>query len=224
MHPRDNVNLCRQRTDLGDLTAVRTFMILQDHFPYGFLLILIDCLSQKSKPFLILRKGFFQFLRNIFDIFFTHLLLVRKNCLFHLRRGNQLSDCRKEFFRYSAACVLMFGPANLRHNLIDKGNDRLIDFMGFINCLDHLILGNLIGSCLNHDYLLCGGSHSQIQVAVLPLLLGRIYHEFSVHHSHLGHGAGPVKRNVRNTGGDCGADHGYQLRAALGVNAHNHIV
>ena len=31
MHSGNNINLCGQRTDLGDRTAIRTLVILQDH-------------------------------------------------------------------------------------------------------------------------------------------------------------------------------------------------
>ena len=46
VYTRDDINLCGQRTNLGNLTAVRTLVILQDHLADSLLLVLIYSFTQ----------------------------------------------------------------------------------------------------------------------------------------------------------------------------------
>ena len=84
MHSGNQIHLCRQRTDLGHLTPVRTLSVFQNHFPHGFLLILVNRLIQYGQPFLIVRKCLFQTRRNLSDILLTHLLYVCEYRILHL--------------------------------------------------------------------------------------------------------------------------------------------
>ena len=94
----------------------------------------------------------------------------------------------------------MLRLAYLCNNLINKCNDRLIDLMCLIDRLDHLCLRNLIGTGLDHNNLLTGRSNSQLKIAFLPLLLGRIHNEFTIDQTHLCHCTWSVKWNIRNAG------------------------
>ena len=113
---------------------------------------------------------------------------------------------------------------NLCYDLVDKSNDRLIDLMSLINSLDHLCFRDLISACFDHDYLFGGRCYRQVQVTLLPLLLGRVNDKFSINHSNLCHCAGAVKGNIGNTCGNGGTQHGNQLRAAHRIHTHDHIV
>ena len=224
MHSGDDIHLCRQRTDLVDGTAIRTLVILQNHLADRFLLVLIDCLTQKRKPFFLIRERLLQLLRDLTDIFLTNLLYVREYCLFHLCGRNDLTDGCKQLLRNCTAGIGMLRLSNLSDNVIDECDQLLVHIMSQVDRFDHLLFRNLIGSGLDHDHLLRGGSNSQIQIPVFPLFLGRIDDEFTVNHSHLGHGAGTVKRNIRNACGDCGTDHGNQLRPACRVHGHHQVI
>ena len=224
MYPGNDVHFGCQRTDLGNLTAIGTLMILQNHLAHGLLLILIDRLSQQSEPLLLLSEGLLQLRRQVPDVLLSGLLVIREDCHFHLLRRHNLPDLLEHFLRDGAAGVGMLGLAHLSHDFVDKGDDGLVDLMGLVDGLNHLLLRNLVGAGLDHDDLLFGGSHGQVQVAVLPLLLGRIDYKLTVHHAHLGHGTGAVKGDVRNAGGNRRTQHGNQLRAAGGIHAHDHVV
>ena len=53
----------------------------------------------------------------------------------------------------------MLWLANLITDLIHKCDNCLVDIVALVDCLNHLILRNLIGSCFNHDDLfLCRGN------------------------------------------------------------------
>ena len=46
MYTRDDINFCSKLTDLGNLTAVRTLVIFQDHLTNGLLFILINSFAK----------------------------------------------------------------------------------------------------------------------------------------------------------------------------------
>ena len=117
----------------------------------------------------------------------------------------------------------MLRLANLFHDLIDKRDDRLVYIMALVDRLDHLVLRDLIGACLDHDHLLCCGCHGQLQITLVPLLLGRIHDELSVHHTHLRRCTRTCKRDIGNTGCNRGTKHSRNLRITLRINRHNHV-
>ena len=47
------------------------------------------------------------------------------------------------------------------NNTINKLNDLLVDRICLVDCLDHLLLGNFVGSCFNHHDFLRRGSDRQ---------------------------------------------------------------
>ena len=118
----------------------------------------------------------------------------------------------------------MLRLTNLLTDLVDKSNDGLVHIMALVNCLDHLLLRNHIGSGLDHDNLGGGRSYGKLKISIVPILLGWIHNKLSVLHTHLGHGTGTIEGNIGNSGSKCSSDHGYQLRTALRVYRHNHIV
>ncbi len=224
MNPGNDIHLRGKRTDLRDLPAVGTFVILQDHLAHGLLLILVHSLIQQGQPFFVLRKSLLQLFGDGPDISLPGLLVIGKHGLLHLLGRHQFTDPRRHILRDGAALILVLGFAHFRHNPVDESDDGLVDLVSLIDGLDHLLLRNLIGAGLNHDDFLPGGSHCQSQIPVFPLLLGRVYHELPIHKPHLGHGTGTVKRNVRNAGSHRRPQHCHQFRTAGRVHAHNHIV
>ena len=99
VNSRDDVCLRSQRTDLSDLTAIRTFVIFEDHLADSLLLVLIYSLAQNCKPLFLVGKSFFQFLCYLTDIFFSCLFIVREYGNFHFCRRYDLFDRCEKFFR-----------------------------------------------------------------------------------------------------------------------------
>ena len=90
----------------------------------------------------------------------------------------------------------MLWLTDLLYHLIDQRNDRLVDVMTLVDCFDHLVLRNLIGSCLDHDNLLSSRCNSQTKITVVPYLLAWVYDKLTVYHTHLGCCTWTVKWNI----------------------------
>ena len=118
----------------------------------------------------------------------------------------------------------MLGLSGFRNDPVDKFNNRLVDIVRHINRFNHLIFRYFIRAGFNHNNLLRGRSYGKHQIPVVPLGLGRVNNKLAVFHAHLRHRARAVKRNIRNTGRNCRAEHRHKLRAALRIHAHNHII
>ena len=224
MNSGNNVNLCCQGTNLRDLTTIRTLVILKDHLTYGLFLILIYCFAKDGKPLFLLGKCLFKLSGDVADVFLTSLLLIREYGSFHLLGRNNLLHLFEHFGRNCAAGIFMLLLTALCNDLINESDDGLVYFMCLVNGFDHLCLRDLICTGLDHDHFLTGGCDGKVQIAFLPLLLGRVHDQLAIDHTHLGHGTRAVERNIRNAGSDCGTDHCHQFRTALGIHAHYHIV
>ena len=134
---------------------------------------------------------------------------------------------RDEMYKIHRNCtagVCMFCFANFCNHLVDECVDGLVDLMSHVDCFQHLCFGNFVSACFDHDNLFHGGSNGQLQIALLPLFLGRVNHEFAVYQTDLSHCAGAVEGNVGNGGCDRRTQHCYQLRAACRINGKNQVV
>ena len=220
----DNVHLGRQRTDLAHRPAVGSLVVFENHFADGLLLILVNRLPQHRQPVFLLREGLLQLLGDLADILLTHLFLIGKHGLLHLFRGHDLFDSREQLLGNRAALVGVFWLSALFYDFVNEADDLSVYFMGFIDGLDHLGLRHLVGSGFDHNHLVPGGSHCQPQVRHRVLIQGGVHNQLPVNHADLGGGAGAVKGNVGNAGGNGGTQHGDYLRIALRIHGHNHVV
>ena len=139
-------------------------MILKNHLSYSLLLILVYSVANQRKPFFLLSKGLFQLFCNLLNIFLSGLLVVCKYSNLHLLSRNQFLYGLKKLIRDGTAHIFMLRLAALSNNCINKLNNFLIYFMGFENSLNHYILRHLVGSGLDHNYLLSGRGNSQRHV------------------------------------------------------------
>ena len=106
VNSRDQIHFCCKRTDLCDLTSVRTFVIFED--------ILRTVFDTDKQPHPV-RSAILRYLQiflksgcDLADIFFSCLLVVCEYSLFHFFRRNDLADCRKQLFRYCAGSYICF--------------------------------------------------------------------------------------------------------------------
>ena len=196
VYSRNNIHFRRKGPDLIQCPAVRTLMIFQDHLAHRFLLILVYRLTQHRKIFFVLRKCLLQLSRDISDILLTHLLLIREDSCLHLLRCYDLLHILEHLLRNRTTFIGMLRLTHFRNDLIDKFNDRLIHLMCFIDRLQHSVFRHFIRTRLYHHHFLCRRSNRHLQIAFIPLLLGRIHDQLSVHHSHLRHCTGSVERDI----------------------------
>ena len=117
--------------------------------------------------------------------------------------------------------IVELGLADLGDHLIDELDLLLVFLVGLLDGLEHLIVGNLVGAGLDHDHLLAGGDHGDVQIGDLALLAGGVDDQLTVHKAHL-HGAHrAVPGNVGNGEGGGGADEGGDLGRAVMIHSHD---
>ena len=126
MDSRNDINLSSQWTDLCDLSAIWTLVILQNHLTNCLLLVLVNSLIKDCQPVFLICKCLFKLLLDLADVLLTYLLLVCEDCLFHCCRWNKLLDCLKQLFRNCAACIRMLWLTTLSYDLIDKRDYLLV--------------------------------------------------------------------------------------------------
>ena len=223
VNSRDDVCLRSQRTDLSDLTAVRTFVIFEDHLADSLLLVLIYSLTENGKPLFVICKSFFQLVCDLADIILTCLFVIGEYGNLHLFRRNDLLDLIKEFLRYCTGLVGMFLFSALSYDLVDEFNDLLVYFVSLVDGFDHLVFRNLVGSGLDHDNFLSCGSYGKLKVRNCLLCKCRVDDELAVDHANLCGCTWAVKWDIRNTGCNGRTKHSRDLRIALRINRHNHV-
>ena len=111
--------------------------------------------------------------------------------------------------------------AALGHDAVDEGDDLLDLHVSGLDGVQHGVLIDLIGTGLDHDDLVHGSGDGQGQVALLALLLGGVQDDLAVHQTHLHAADGAVPGDLGHSGDQRSADHAGDLRAAVGVQAHD---
>ena len=118
----------------------------------------------------------------------------------------------------------MFLFSTLGNDLVNECNHLLIDFMCRKNCFDHLIFRYFICTGFDHDDFFSGRCNRQSHIRNLTLCGGRIEYELTIDQTYLCGSSRSVKRDIRNSSCDRRTKHCSQLRAAVRVNRHNHVV
>ncbi len=163
MYSGNQIHFCCQRTDFCDGTSIRSLVIFQDHLADGLLLELIQRICYQLQPLWMgLFITFTQLCVQLVHILLSGLLVICKDSHFHLLRCDEIYHILVHIFRYLAAGIGKLLLAAFCHDGVDERNDLFVHFMCLEDCLDHHILGNLIGTSLDHDDLLSGGSNGQL--------------------------------------------------------------
>ncbi len=224
MDSGNDINLGCQRADLCEQTAVRSLVILENHLADGLLLVLIDRIAQLSKVLLIVRKCFLHPVSDLCDSLLAGLLIIGEAGLFHLFRRDNLLHVLKHLLRNRDGIIFLLRLADFLADLVDEGNQLLVDRICLIDVVDHILLGDLICAGLDHHDTVCRGSNGQAKIALVPLLLARVDDNIAVDKAYLRGSARSGKRDIGNRGRNRGADHGKKLRSALRVNTEDHAL
>ena len=224
VYSRDNIDLSCQRTDLVDGSSIRALVVFQNHLADGLLLVLVNSLIQNGQPLFVISKSLCQPILDGADVGLTNLLHICEYSLFHLLGGYDLTDGCKQLFRNRAAGIAVLLFAALGNDLVNNLDDLLIQRMTCKNGFDHLCLRHFVGACLDHDHFLTGRCNGQMQIGQFVLRIAGIEYKLTVDHAHLTHGAGAVKRDVRDCSCNGRAKHGNNLRCALRIYRHDQIV
>ena len=197
MNRRKHVNFCRQGTDLGHLTAIRTLVVFQDHLADGLLLEFINSLIDQLHPLrMLLFVTLLQLILDLADIFLTNLFYICKYSLFHGLRSDEGNHVLVQILRYLKVLIFMFFFSALSNNLIKKFDDLSIYLVSLIDRFDHKVLRHFIGARLDHNHLFPCGRHCKCEVGNLSLISGRVYHQLAVHQTDLCRCRRSVKRDI----------------------------
>ena len=224
MNPRDEAGLRVQRTDLVECAAVGTLVVLQDHLAHGLLFILINGIAELCEIILVVGKRSLQPLGNLGDIGLALLLVICEDSDLHLFGSHDLLHVLEHLLRNGYRLIGLFCPAALRDDLIIEVQDFLVDSIRLVDVIDHVLLRNFLRTCLDHADTVAGGGDGQLQVSEIPVLLGRVDDDLSVHKADLCRYDRPRKRNIGNGGGKRSTHHGNELRPALGIDTHDHAL
>ena len=102
MYSGYDIHLSGKRSDLCDLSAVGSLVILEDHLSDSLLLILVYSIGDKSRPLLVVGKCLLYLLLYLAHSLLTSLLVIIKYSLFHLLGRDYLLYLLKERIRNSA--------------------------------------------------------------------------------------------------------------------------
>ena len=117
--------------------------------------------------------------------------------------------------------VVELGLADLGHHLVDESDLLLVLLVSGTDGLEHHVVRHLVGAGLDHDHLLAGGDHGDIQIADLTLLGVGVKHQLAVHQTHLQGGNRAVPGDVGDGQRGGGADEGGDLRGAVVIHGHD---
>ena len=196
MDSRNQIHLCLERTDLLDLTTIRSLVILQDHLTNGLLLVLIYGIRKLLKGILIICKCLLELSGHFSHVGITLLLVIGEYRLLHLFFRNDGLDLIEECLRNRIALIRCLFLTTLGDDGIEEADDLLIDLVCLIDGLDHLIIRDAVCTRLDHDDLIAGRCNGQIQIGYGLLCVGRVDDELTVDHTDLSGCAWTVPWNV----------------------------
>ena len=120
-----------------------------------------------------------------------------------------------------AGGVLELGLADVSDDGVDEDQQLLDLGVSLHDGLEHGVVVHFLGACLDHDHLLHGSGHGQLQIAHLALSLGGVDHDLTVHETHEHAADGAVPRNVGDGEGDGSTDHSGDLGGAVVIHGHD---
>ena len=224
VHSRNQTNLCMKRTNLCQLAAIRTLVILENHLANRLFLVLIYRIAKLRKVRIVSFEGSLESFCNLSDCSLAGLLVIREDRLLHLLLRNNLLDILEHLLRNRHGDVLLLGLADLALDEAVELNELLVNRICLVDIGNHICLRNLIGTCLNHQDAIRRGGNRQAKITLVPLLLAGVDDHLAVYKSHLRCRTGTGKRNIRNGCCQRCAHHGNQLRTALRIHTHNHAL
>ena len=152
MYCRKYINFCMKWTNLFYLTAIRTFVVFQNHLADCNFLKFVNSFINKGNPVLMLLCiTLFQTVFDTTDIFFTNLFYISKYSFFHSFRCNEINHVIPHIFRNIEMLILVFLFTTLSNNLVKELDNLSIQLMGTINCLNHRSFINFVCTGFNHD-------------------------------------------------------------------------
>jgi len=210
-----------QRADLVHAAAVHTFLVIQQPAAHYEFLRFVKALVNLSS--LIGINGIETLVNRVVNRFqagIADLFVVRVQCDADFIDGKRF-DGGHHFIRRMRGRIHKLRLADLSLDLLNEGNDLLVRLVAGHDAVKHHFVGNTLRSGFDHGDTAGGGSHGDGHFALATLLGTRVDDVFAVHISDGNAADRASPRNIGNRKRDGGADHGGDLRRAVGIDRHH---
>ena len=218
MHAGQDADLCGQRTDLVDATAIHTLALIQQPAADDVLLHLVADEVEVGVGQVGVLLG--DLVHDGQQGGVTHILVVGVHGGLEVVQI-LLLDGMEHIHIEAHDLKIDLRLAALGHDAVDEPDDLLDLHMSGLDGVQHGVLIHLVGTGLDHDDLVHGGGNGQGQVALSALLLRGVQDDLAVHQTHLHAADGAVPGDLRHGSDQRSADHAGDLGAAIGVKAHD---
>ncbi len=222
---RENTDLAGDRADLFKIAAVEALAAFEDQFADGFLLDVVEGVVDDERR---------DFLRAVFgDELFADFVLdgVARGFAVELARQEQRRDetVAGELFRIGEDFVGddlqrdgALGLADLRGELLLRGNLRLDDFLGVFQRGVEVGLGDFLGRAFIHDDVFFVADIDEVEIALGLFGMSRVRNEFAADAADARRAERPGPRNVGNHQRGARADDAQNIGIILAVRAQEH--
>ena len=228
MCSRQQTGLGPERTNLRQLSVVRTNSVIQNHRTNVLFLNVVQNFRNILFSF---RENFcemlFGFLLNRVHVGHAFLLLNSLDSGDHLLGGKFTNGCI-DFFRSLEYLVFHLFFAHFGNDFLDEFA-QLLDFLVTEHDgVQHFHFRNFVCAGLyHHDRFLCTGN-GQIDIGSHSLLVGRVNDQFAVYSADYNSGGRTIPRNIRCCQCNGRAQHCSDFRRAIVIHTpctcHNHYV
>ena len=217
----DEADLCCQRADLVEASAVHALAVFEQPAADNLLLHLVDQLAHDGGDVGVL-------LGEVLDdrVLDRHHARVAHVFVVGVERGHEVllaegEDLVKHIVIQLAGGVGELRLADLGNDAIDKAEQALDLLMREHDGVVHVVVRDFLCARLDHDDLLHRGGNGQLQRALVALRLGGVDDRLAVHHTDEDAADRAVPRNIRDGERDGCADHAGDLMRAVGIDCHD---
>ena len=221
MWTRQNANFTAYRTNLLNLTTVRTNLLLGNHTAYDFLNDFVKHIWNFLDGIRIkLQEMLHSFSLNIGNILITGQLIRVADSLIQLV-SSVLTNSLFQLLWNSKELNLALLLATSLLDFILESNDLLDFLMTKEDSLQNNFFRKLISTSLNHHYCITGAGNGQIKVRNLTLLNIRVDNKLSINATNTNTSYWTKERNIGNSQSTGCTNHSRNLWSVVMLYGHN---
>ena len=195
---REQAAFAPNRSNLVELSVVRTDALVEDHRADGFLRNIIeygvDILGTLRINF---RKMLLGLIFNCVHVLKSFQLIRRLNRFSHLRRRVS-AHCLVDLSQRLIEFYILLRLADFLDDFFDEFHEFLDFLMREQNRVEHFHFRYFTRACLYHHNRFLGAGYSHVDIGFFPLLETRVDDHSAVHSADLHRAGRTVPRNVRN--------------------------
>ena len=228
VNARQYINFCRQFSDFFDTTAVRTFVVSQDHSSNCHLLEFIDDISDQLRDVFFFThhfcqlfcQGFCYFFCNSFDLRVSVLFQFSKYSVFHSGICDETCYQIVSIFRDYIFCVRSFFLTFFCCDFFDP----FCNFQVCIECqmdrFHHQCIRDFVCASFDHHNLIFFGRYCQVQSCCFSLCCCRVYHQLTVTVTDVYGRNGICEGDIRDVQSQGSTNHSQHFGSAVLIYGH----